>query len=87
LIFKSIQGKISKEKLYITSTFNVTMNVRGIEASSNSPVWFTSNSQDEYPEVLPNGRNYVGKIHFDASKLCDSECYSGFNTASSSTLI
>lgn len=63
------------------------MTVRGIESTGNSPVWFTTSSMLEYPEVLPHGKNYIGKIHFDPKRLCGCDCYAGFNTESQSKLL
>lgn len=76
------QGKISYEKLHLSSTFNQTVNLLGLRSHPMASVWFSPSTLQEYPEISPHRKSFVGKVHFDPCKFCGQECYSGFNADS-----
>jgi len=78
LFDKAFPGKISLEKLHLSSTFNQTLGLRNILTSpEGAPLWFTSSSSQSV-DIPPQRKTYVGKVHFDPKQFCGDECYSGF---------
>jgi len=80
------QGKVTMEKLHLSSTFNQTLSLRHIIALPEGvPLWFTPTSIQSI-DIPPHRKTCVGKVHFDPKQLCGEECFSGFLLNSPSTL-
>ncbi|OXA52873.1 hypothetical protein Fcan01_12442 [Folsomia candida] len=81
---KAFPGKISFEKLYLSSTFNHTLKFVGLRSHPPSAVWFSASTLQNHPEIPPepHRKSLVGKVHFDPRKFCNQECYAGFSLES-----
>lgn len=72
--------------MYLSSTFNHSLGLKGMRAHPPFPVWFSPFASQDNPIVHPHKKNFVGHISFDPRKFCVENCYAGFSLNSSRKL-
>ncbi|XP_076041632.1 transmembrane protein 131 isoform X2 [Oratosquilla oratoria] len=82
LFDNAFPGKISKQNLYILSTFGHPMTVSDVKSLGVDGRFCYLATEATPPSLQPGHKSHVGKLIFDPKQECGHECYVGFSLAS-----